>query len=72
MRKAQAEAEVQPAGILKYVEELTWGPNAEMGPKNFFEIASGLIHEKWMPFVQQMNYCLHLQLISGKALGSGP
>jgi hypothetical protein len=33
-------AEVQPAGILKYSEALKRGPNTEIGPKNFFEIAS--------------------------------
>jgi hypothetical protein len=33
-------AEFQPAGILKYVEELERGPNTEIGPKDFFEIAS--------------------------------
>jgi hypothetical protein len=33
-------AELQPAGILKYVEDLKRGPNAEIGPKDFFETAS--------------------------------
>jgi hypothetical protein len=33
-------AEVQPGGILKYSEELKRGPNKEIGPKDFFEIAS--------------------------------
>jgi len=33
-------AEVQPAGILKYSEELKRGPNTEIGPIDFFEIAS--------------------------------
>jgi hypothetical protein len=36
----QGGAEVQPAGILKYSEELKRGPNTEIGPKDFFEIAS--------------------------------
>jgi hypothetical protein len=36
----QGGAEVQPAGILKYSEELKRGPNIEVGPKDFFEIAS--------------------------------
>ena len=36
----QGGGEVQPAGILKYSEELKRGPNTEIGPKDFFEIAS--------------------------------
>ena len=36
----QGEAENQPAGILKYVEDLRRGFNADIGRKNFFEIAS--------------------------------
>jgi hypothetical protein len=32
----------QPAGILKYVEELKPGANAEIGPKNIFETTSTL------------------------------
>ena len=36
----QGGSELQPAGILKYVEDLKRGPNAEIGPKDFFEIAS--------------------------------
>jgi hypothetical protein len=32
--------DVQPAGILKYSEELKRGPNKEIGPKGFFEMAS--------------------------------
>jgi hypothetical protein len=36
----QGGAEFQPAGILKYVEDLKRGPNAEVGTKDFFEIAS--------------------------------
>jgi hypothetical protein len=38
--QGQGVAEVQPAGILKYSEELMRGPNKEIGPKDFFEIAS--------------------------------
>ena len=38
--QGQGGAEVQPAGILKYSEELKRGPNAEIGPKDFFEMAS--------------------------------
>ena len=36
----QGGAKVQPAGILKYSEELKRGPNTEIGPIDFFEIAS--------------------------------
>ena len=36
----QGGAEFQPAGILKYVEDLKRGANTEIGPKDFFEIAS--------------------------------
>jgi hypothetical protein len=39
----QGGVEFQPAGILKYVEDLKRRPNAEIGPKGFFEIASILI-----------------------------
>jgi hypothetical protein len=44
--RGQGGAEVQPAGILKYSEELMRGPNKETcpplagWPKDFFEIAS--------------------------------
>ena len=38
----QGGAELQPAGILKYVEDLKRGPNTEGGPKDFFKIASRL------------------------------
>jgi len=37
---AQGGAALQPAGILKYVEDLKRGPNTEIGQKDFFEIAS--------------------------------
>lgn len=36
----QGRTEFQTAGILAYVEDLKGGPNAEFGPKDFFEIAS--------------------------------
>jgi LssY C-terminus len=36
----QGEAEDQPAGILKYVEDLRQGLNADTGRKDFFEITS--------------------------------
>ena len=32
--------EFQPIGILKYVEDLKREPNADIGPKDIFEIAS--------------------------------
>ena len=35
----QGGSEVQPAGILKYSEELKRRPNTEIGLKDFFEIA---------------------------------
>jgi hypothetical protein len=38
--QAQGGTALQPAGILKYVEDLKRGPNTEIGPKDFFEIAS--------------------------------
>jgi hypothetical protein len=31
---------LQPTGILKYVEDLKRRPYADIGPKDFFEIAS--------------------------------
>ena len=36
----QGGAEFRAAGILRYVEDLKWGTNTEIGPKDFFEIAS--------------------------------
>jgi len=36
----QGEAEDQPAGIHKYVEDLRRGRNADIGRKDFFAIAS--------------------------------
>ena len=38
--QSQGGARFQPAGILEYVEDLKPGPNAEIGPKDIFEIAS--------------------------------
>jgi hypothetical protein len=35
----QGEAETQPAGILWYVEDLRRGLNADIGRKDFFEMA---------------------------------
>jgi rSAM/selenodomain-associated transferase 2/rSAM/selenodomain-associated transferase 1 len=40
LAQGQGRTEFQPAGILKYVEELKRGPNTEIGKKDFFEIAS--------------------------------
>ena len=39
--QAQGGATLQPAGILKYVEDLERGPNKEIGPKDFFEMVFG-------------------------------
>jgi hypothetical protein len=33
------ETETQPAGILKYVEDLRRGLNADIGRKDFFDLA---------------------------------
>ncbi|MBW2412644.1 MAG: hypothetical protein JRF72_22835 [Deltaproteobacteria bacterium] len=41
--KHRGGAEFQPAGILQYFEELKRGPNAEVEPKDIFEIASNKI-----------------------------
>ena len=38
--QGQGGNEVQPTGILEYSEELKRGPNTEIGPKDFFEMAS--------------------------------
>jgi hypothetical protein len=40
--QVQGGPELQPAGILKYSEELKQGTNTEIGLKNFFEIASNV------------------------------
>jgi len=34
----QGGREVQPGGILQYFEDLNRAPNAEFGPKDFFEM----------------------------------
>jgi len=34
----------QPAGILQYDEDLKAGTNTQIGPKDFFEMASRLIY----------------------------
>ena len=36
----QGGREVQPGGILQYFEDLNRAPNTEIGPKDFFEMAS--------------------------------
>jgi len=33
----------QPGGILEYFEDLNRAPNAEFGPKDFFEMGSRII-----------------------------
>ena len=38
--QVQGGAEFQPADILKYFEELEFGPNTEIGTKGVFEMAS--------------------------------
>ena len=42
LAQVQGGPELQPAGILKYSEELKQGTNTEIGLKNFFEIASSI------------------------------
>jgi hypothetical protein len=42
LAQGQGGTEFQPAGILKYVEDLKPGPNTEIGQKDFFEIASSV------------------------------
>jgi hypothetical protein len=44
--QGQGGTEFQPAGILKYVEDLKRGPNTEIGEKDFFEIASSVHPER--------------------------
>jgi hypothetical protein len=43
----KGEAEFQPGGILKYVEDLKRRLNAEIGPKDNFETASGGFTTGW-------------------------
>ncbi len=38
----QGEAEDQPAGILKYIEDLSRWLNTDIGRKDFFEMVSGV------------------------------
>ena len=40
MVQGQGGREVQPGGILEYFEDLNRAPNAEIGPKDFFEMVS--------------------------------
>jgi len=46
----QGVAEFQPAGILMYVEDLKQGHNTDIGPIDFFDIAS-------MQFSEYYSYC---------------
>ncbi|MGA7144951.1 MAG: hypothetical protein WBY47_10645, partial [Desulfobacterales bacterium] len=41
--KTEDGAEDQPTGILKYVEDLIRGLNADIGRKDFFEMASKIL-----------------------------
>jgi hypothetical protein len=41
--QGQGGTEFQPAGILKYVEDLKRSPNTEIETKDFFEIASNKV-----------------------------
>jgi hypothetical protein len=47
LAQGQGRTEFQPAGILKYVEDLKRGPNTEIGEKDFFEIASNQKSGGW-------------------------
>jgi len=38
--QGQGERYIRTGGILQYFEDLSLAPNAEIGPKDFFEIAS--------------------------------
>ena len=40
LAQSQGGTEFKPADILKYFEELKWGPNTEIGTKNIFEVGS--------------------------------
>jgi len=40
---SQGGRDIQTGGILQYFEDLNSVPNAEIGPKDFFEIASSLL-----------------------------
>jgi hypothetical protein len=41
--QGQGGREVQPGGILQYFEDLNRASNAEIGPKDFFEMASKML-----------------------------
>jgi hypothetical protein len=41
----QGRADLQTGGIHRYVEDLKRKPNAEIGPKDFFEMASSANQE---------------------------
>jgi hypothetical protein len=43
----QGGREVQPGGILLYFEDLNRAPNAEFGPKDFFEMGSTEMLAGW-------------------------
>jgi hypothetical protein len=45
----QGNAENQPAGILKYVEDLIRGLNADIGRKDHFEMASNHLGQGCIP-----------------------
>jgi hypothetical protein len=45
--QVQGGPELQPAGILKYSEELEQVANTEIGAKNFFEIASRVFYAEY-------------------------
>ncbi len=45
----QGAAEDQPGGILKYVEDLKRGLNADIGQKDFFEVASSGKPQRSLP-----------------------
>jgi hypothetical protein len=53
----QGGVEFQPAGILKYVEDLKRRPNAEIGPKDFFEIALSSNINAYERGVKQLTGC---------------
>ena len=47
LAQGQGGSEIQPVGILKYVEDLKRGANAEIGLKNFFEMPSNVLRHKY-------------------------
>jgi len=42
--------EFQPADILKYFEELEFGPNTEIGTKGLFEMASRFVCRRYIQY----------------------